>query len=145
MRVFTAIAAIVATSGAAYFWMKYMLHTDDPLAVVNHPLQPSMLHLHVLAAPVFLFMVGVLFNSHVARRIGKTIPNRRSGILALGTIAAMTVSGYALQVVTGAGLQRVWLVVHLGSGALFALAYVTHLAISVRLWAAGRCDDSVAA
>ncbi len=142
---FSGAAAVVTSSGVAYFWMKYVLRTDDPFAVVNHPLQPAMLHLHVLAAPAFLVLFGTVLDSHVAGRIGRPVPNRRSGILTLVTIAVMTASGYLLEVVTAESWQRACVVAHLASGALFAVSYITHLAISLRLWAAGRVVDRAAA
>lgn len=131
---FSTLSAILTFTGVAYFWMKWMLATDDPLAVVNHPLQPLMLQLHILAAPPFLVVFGIVFNSHIARKIGKQIPNRRSGMLSLVTLAIMTVSGYLLQTLTEPLLHQVALVSHLASGAIFAGAYTVHLAISVRMW-----------
>ncbi len=130
----TALTAVLAVTGVAYFWMKYFMTTDDPFAVVNHPLQPVMLQAHVLAAPAFLVVFGIIFNSHIARKIGKKIPNRRSGLLSLVTLVVMTGSGYLLQVSTAENLRLVWLVAHAGSGVVFSLAYFTHLAIGLRMW-----------
>lgn len=130
---FSALSALLAVTGFAYFAMKYLMVTDDPFAVVNHPLQPLMLHLHVLGAPVFLVVFGIIWNSHIARKIGKPIPNRWSGLVSLATLIIMTVSGYLLQVVTGDTAQRVSLIAHLSSGVVFAGAYVFHLAIGLRI------------
>jgi hypothetical protein len=118
--------------------MKYMLQSDDPFAVVNHPMQPAMLDAHVLAAPAFLVLFGILFNSHVVAKLGRWIPNRRSGLVALATVALMTGSGYLLQVVTGARTRQVTLAIHIVSGSIFAVAYVVHLTVSARLWRAER-------
>lgn len=144
---FGILTAILAITGAVYFWMKFMMTTDDPFAVVNHPWQPLMLQLHILGAPAFLVVFGIIFNSHIGRKIGKKIPNRKSGLLALITLGVMTVSGYLLQVVTAENLHQVALVAHIASGVVFTGAYVTHLAISVRLWARERSisGNSVAA
>jgi hypothetical protein len=131
---FTALSAILTITGVAFFWMKWMMHTDDPFAVVNHPLQPLMLHLHILFAPAFLVMFGIILNSHIGRKIGKKVPNRRSGMLSLITLAIMTVSGYLLQTLTAPTLHQIALVAHLASGAIFAVTYTVHLAISVRMW-----------
>jgi len=131
---FSALAMTVSLSGGAYGWMKYLLTTDDPFAVVNHPLQPLMLHLHVASAPAFLVLFGILLDSHVAERIGRDLPNRGSGLLSFGTILVMSVSGYALQIVTGDRARQVWVAAHLGSGLLFAVAYSVHLFVSVWMW-----------
>ena len=135
---FTALSAILTLTGVVYFWMKWMLQADDPFAVVNHPLQPLMLQLHVLAAPAFLVIFGIIFNSHIGRKIGKKIPNRRSGMLSLMTLALMTASGYLLQTVTDPLLHQAALVAHLASGGIFAVTYTVHLAISVRMWQQSR-------
>lgn len=135
---FTALSAILTMTGVAYFWMKWMLQTDDPFAVVNHPLQPLMLQLHILAAPAFLVVFGIIFNSHIGRKIGKNVPNRRSGMLSLVTMAVMTASGYMLQTVTAPLVHQVTLIAHIASGALFAGAYTIHLAVAVRLWQQSR-------
>jgi hypothetical protein len=86
-----------------------------------------------------------VFNSHVSRRLGCTVANRRSGILSAATMAVMTISGYLLQVVTDGAWQRASLIAHLASGVVFTIAYVTHLAIGVRLAARGRVADRAAA
>lgn len=131
---FGGLTAVLAITGIVYFWMKYMMTTDDPFAVVNHPWQPMMLQVHILAAPAFLVVFGIIFNSHIGQKIGKRIPNRRSGLLSLATLVLMTGSGYASQITTGETARQAWLVAHLGSGVVFTLAYVTHLAISMMLW-----------
>lgn len=131
---FTALSVVLTITGVAYFWMKWMVQSEDPFAVVNHPLQPLMLQLHILAAPAFLIVFGIIFNSHIARKIGKKIPNRRSGMLSLVTIAVMTASGYLLQTLSDPLLHQGALVAHLASSGIFAVAYTVHLAISVRIW-----------
>ncbi len=135
---FATLAAILSVTGVAEFWMKYVLQTDDPFAVVNHPLQPWMLDGHILAAPAFLVVFGIVFASHIDGRLGRRIPNRGSGVVALAMVALMTGSGYALQAVTGERARQVLLIVHLVSGAVFAVAYAVHLVVSRRLWRAQR-------
>ena len=131
---FGLLSLVVAVSGFAYFWMKYMIANDDPFAVVNHPWQPVMLSAHVLAAPALLLMFGIVLNSHIMRKLGTAYTaNRRSGLTSLACFFTMTASGYLLQVVTADTLLDALIVAHVGSGALFSIAYVVHLVISVRL------------
>jgi hypothetical protein len=129
---FSMLSAVVAASGIAYLWMKYMMATDDPFAVVNHPWQPAMLHAHVLAAPAFLVLFGVIWQSHVAGRVTRPVPNRISGLFTLGAVAIMTASGYLLQVFTADLAWRICFAAHLGSGAVFAVAYIAHLVAGAR-------------
>ena len=131
---FNGLAAAVAATGFAYLWMKYLLHTDDPFAVVNHPWQTAMLDMHLLASPAFALMFGIVFNSHVMKKLRATrLPNRRSGYVSLGTFAAMIVSGYLLQVSWSEWWLQALVVLHVVSGAIFTAAYGAHLVISATL------------
>lgn len=131
---FNALSFAVAATGFAYLWMKYALRNDDPFAVVNHPWQTSMLDLHVVASPALILMFGIIFNSHVMKKLSATrLPNRRSGYVSLGTFAAMVVSGYLLQVSSNEGWLEALVVLHVASGTIFSLVYATHLVISARL------------
>ena len=51
---FHILTMIVTLSGTVYLWMKYLLKTDDPFSVINHPWQPAMLAAHVLTSPALL-------------------------------------------------------------------------------------------
>jgi hypothetical protein len=131
---FNALSLAVIATGFAYLWMKYGVQTDDPFAVVNHPWQTSMLSLHVVASPALILIFGIIFNSHVMKKLSATrLPNRRSGLVSLGTFAAMIVSGYLLQVSSSQAWLQAMVVVHIASGAVFAIVYVAHLVISARL------------
>ncbi len=131
---FNALSFAVAATGFAYLWMKYVLRNDDPFAVINHPWQTAMLDLHVVASPALILIFGIVFNSHVMKKLRATgLPNRRSGFTSLGTFAAMVVSGYLLQVSSSERWMQALVVVHVGSGAIFSLVYATHLVISARL------------
>jgi hypothetical protein len=139
---FGLLSLVVAVTGSAYFWMKYLVVNDDPFAVVNHPWQSTMLSLHVLASPPLILVFGIILNSHIMRKLRAPKPaNRRSGLASLITFGTMIASGYLLQVATGESALRVLLIAHVASGVVFSVAYVAHLIISVRLaraWAAVR-------
>jgi hypothetical protein len=139
---FGLLSLVVAVTGFAYFWMKYLVVNDDPFAVVNHPWQSTMLSLHVLASPPLILVFGIILNSHIMRKLRAPKPaNRRSGVASLITFGTMIASGYLLQVATGESALRVLLIAHVASGVVFSVAYVAHLIISVRLaraWAAVR-------
>ena len=129
-----AAAGVVAVTGFAYVWMKYFVQNPDPFAVVNHPWEPAMLQLHVLASPLFILIFGIVFNSHVAKKLGiAKLANRKTGLWSLGLFGAMLVSGYLLQVLTSEAALRAMVVLHVGSGTLFSATYLAHLVISVRL------------
>ena len=61
------------------------------------------------------------------------LPNRRTGLLSLGTFFAMVASGYLLQVVTAEQLTQALVTIHVATGSVFSVTYAAHLVISVRL------------
>lgn len=131
---FNLLSLAVAVTGFAYFGMKYAMTSDDPFAVVNHPWQATMLGLHVIVSPAFILMFGVVLNSHVMKKIrAPRLPNRRTGLLSLGTFAAMVVTGYLLQVASSDAWLQLLVTIHVATGAVFSVAYAAHLVISVKL------------
>ena len=131
---FNIASLAVAASGLAYFWMKYLVRTDDPFAVVNHPWQAAMLHVHLLASPAFILVFGIILNSHIMKKLRATrLPNRRSGYVSLVTFAVMVLSGYLLQVESSERWLQALVILHVASGALFSVVYTTHLVISATL------------
>jgi hypothetical protein len=131
---FNALAAATSITGFAYVWMKYFVESSDPFAVVNHPWQATMLAWHVVASPAFILIFGIIFNSHVMKKLRATrLPNRRSGYISLATFFLMLASGYALQVSSSERWLQALVVLHIASGALFTTAYVSHLIISASL------------
>ena len=131
---FNGCALVVAVTGFVYLWMKYGMHTDDPFAVINHPWQIWMLDLHLVASPPLILMFGIVFNSHVMKKLrAPRLPNRRSGYVSLGTFAAMVLSGYLLQVSWSEAWLQALVAVHVGAGVVFTVAYGAHLVISASL------------
>jgi hypothetical protein len=131
---FHLLSLIVSLSGIVFLWMKYFVKNDDPFSVVNHPLQPFMLKLHILAAPFLVLLLGTILSSHISMKLrAGTMPNRRSGVVALFVFPLMTFSGYLLQVVTTPGWRRPVLVLHLGSSSIFIVSYLLHQFISLRM------------
>ncbi len=124
----------VSISGLAYLWMKYFVENTDPFSVVNHPWQGTMLSLHVVSAPLFVFATGIIVNSHVGKKLRSGRPsNRKTGIASMVSLPLMIVSGYLLQVAATTGLLNAMLVVHLASSGLFLVTYVAHQLITFRL------------
>jgi len=132
---FHILTLIVTVSGIVYFWMKYLLKTDDPFSVINHPGQPAMLKTHILAAPLFILAAGIMINSHIVKKLQNKSArtNRLSGLILLFSFALMVASGYLLQAVSTPALTLVLAGIHIGAGILFAGAYFTHQAINFLL------------
>ena len=118
---------LVGGGGLVYAWMRYFARPADPFAVVNHPWQPPAQHLHVLAAPLLVFALGLVWQSHVRASLRLGIPaRRRSGWGLAATAAPMVASGYLLQTATAPGWRQAWLALHLASSALWLAGYAAH-------------------
>jgi len=123
-------ALLLGSSGLAYAYMRYLMRGDDPFSAYNHPAQPWVLDLHLLLAPLLVFGVGWFWGNHVMpklRRGGR--PGRRTGILLLSLVGAMTLSGYLLQTITSEGWRVACAWTHGVTGVLFLGILVGHLLI----------------
>ena len=120
--------ALTAITGVVFAVMKYILKSADEFAVVNHPLQPHMLAIHVVAAPFALFILGWTFSNHILPKYrfgnGK---NRRSGIAQSLLIIPMALSGYLLQVSVEEALREAMAWAHWITSGVFVIGYLIHL------------------
>ena len=119
--------SLVVGTGAIYAFMRYFMTPVDEWAVVNHPWQPHVQHLHVLAAPLLVFACGLIWHRHVAGRIGADEQLR--GLSGPGLAVAflpMIASGYLLQTTSTVGWRQTWLVLHLVTSGLWILLVATH-------------------
>jgi hypothetical protein len=133
---FGALNLVLALTGGAYFYMKYVLRNEDPFAVVNHPWQPAVLAAHVVAAPLALVVFGVVLRSHILTKLAVNGRSGRwTGWTSLIGFSAMALSGYLLQVVASPTGLRVVMVTHVVTSVVFVLGYTAHL---VRDWVAVR-------
>ena len=118
---------LVGGTGLVYGWTCYFAEPADPFAVVNHPWQPALREGHLLVAPLLVFACGLIWREHVWKRVRTGYRERRKGgLVLLGLLAPMTLSGYLLQTARDELWQRVWVVVHVASSVLWVLAYLVH-------------------
>lgn len=124
---------LVGGGGLVYAWMRYAARPADPFAVVNHPWQPQAQHLHVLAAPLLVFALGLIWRGHAWAGVRLAVAaRRRSGWALFATAAPMVASGYLLQTATEPGWRQAWLALHLAASALWLGGYLAHQ-LSTRL------------
>lgn len=118
--------AVVAATGIAYAAMKHLMRPADEWAVVNHPLQPYVLKLHILAAPVLVFAIGMIAARHILPQLRAGLARRRSGLLTASVIIPLILSGYLLQAITHSAAVRILGWVHLALGIIFAAGALRH-------------------
>jgi hypothetical protein len=114
-------------TGVIYLWMKYLLVSDDPLAVMNHPWQGAVLKAHILVAPLLIFSIGLVTLRHVWRHLRANKPDgRRSGLLTVVVLGPMIASGYLVQTVTHEGWLKAMAISHIGLGLLYGAGLLAH-------------------
>ena len=124
--------AVTTVGGLVYAYVRYFYVNPDPFAVVGHPLEPFLLHLHVIAGPVTIFFLGLVVRGHALLQIAMgNRQRRRSGWTILWTLGPAAMSGYLLQVVTSETLTMALVWVHLSPGCLFFVQMSIHI---FRLW-----------
>ncbi len=84
------------------------------LAIVGHPWQPHVQHLHLWTAPLLVFAIGLIWRDHAWRHYRRRVRDRRrSGLSLLLSCAPMIVSGYLLQTAVGDPWRQTWIAMHL--------------------------------
>jgi len=118
---------LTAASGVLYGVLKYFVRGSDPDSRLAAPWQPAVLAAHVLAAPVAVFALGLIFRKHVlVRLLVRQREGRPTGSLLTWSAFPLTLSGYLLLVFTGGGARRWTGWIHAGIGLLFAAGYALH-------------------
>lgn len=130
---------LVGGTGLVYAWMRYLLEPSDPFAVVNHPFQPTVQHLHVLTAPLLVFGIGIIWREHIWKHYRRGVhTGRRSGVSMLLTSIPMVLSGYLIQTTVTEGWRTAWIVIHVTTSVLWGAGYLSHSVIVDRLRARSR-------
>ena len=139
--------AIVGLSGVVYGCMKYLLSANDPFSVVNHPLQPWVLDIHVLAAPFMIFAVGLIAREHIFSKFRKGSNGRRgraTGLVVVICLLPMISTGYLIQVFTNEQARLACVILHLVTGVVYFAFFVAHLVIARRIAALKRAAEQAA-
>jgi len=123
-------SGVATLTGLVYLYMKEVMRSDDPFSILHHPWQPHVLALHVLSGPVVVFALGLIARDHILGRLQDARPHRsrRAGITIMVLAAPMIASAYLLQVVSQPAPRRALVWIHVGSGVLFALLFIVHVA-----------------
>jgi hypothetical protein len=118
---------LAAASGVLYGIFKYFVASPDPDSRVGHPWQPVLLAIHVIAAPVAVFGLGLLFRRHALSHLATgTRERRRTGTVMTLLAIPLAMSGYVVQVLTGESARRWTGWAHAALGLLWIVGYALH-------------------
>ncbi len=119
--------AATAVTGTGLLLTKYLMQSDDPWAVINHPLQPWFLKIHILVAPTLVFAVGLIATRHIWPHFKAGLrAGLRSGTMTALVTVPMVLSGYFIQTMTEPGWLKGIAVTHIATGFLFTAAFIGH-------------------
>lgn len=117
----------VTGTGLAYGWACYFAESDDPFSIVNHPWQPHLQHLHVLAAPLLVFVTGMLWPGHIGPLLRSAWNDPlRSGVVLGSSFLPMVLSGYLLQVTVDETWLRAWRWTHIAASLSWIVFLFAH-------------------
>jgi len=129
---------LVGGTGLVYAWMLYALAPVDAYAVIHHPLQPAVQHLHVWCAPLLVFAAGLIWRAHAWEHLrGGVRLHRPSGLVLLATLVPMVASGYLIQTAVDPAWRTAWVAVHLIASVLWLVGHAAHAAAPLRKWLTG--------
>jgi len=137
-----AAAILTGGSGALYGWTRYFGQRIGEFGPEPHPFQGMLQYAHILVAPLLVFALGLLFQSHVLSKLrSQGSSGRRSGGLMGLVMAPMVLSGYGVQVAVDPRARFLLAWVH----GLTSLAFLVGLVIHVvrarmkgRIWVSRR-------
>ena len=106
---------------------KRLMVSSDPFSAAGTWWEPWALKAHVLTAPLFLFWFGGIYRRHVVVKLrDPERTGRRSGAATLWLIAALTLTGYGLETLTGDTARNLVSLAHIAAGLAFLVAYLLH-------------------
>lgn len=118
---------LMLLSGVTYLVTKYGLEKEDPFSVINHPLEPVALKIHILLGPLLIFLFGVLFQSHMRGRFKPNFQSARGGGLLTAILFVLTASsGYLLQILDQWVFREIFFYLHVIGGLSFGLTFGFH-------------------
>ncbi|MGQ0813057.1 MAG: hypothetical protein ACT4O1_01145 [Gemmatimonadota bacterium] len=117
----------VTVTGTALGVMKYMMAPTDTFAVVNHPLQPLVLKLHIITAPFLIFGIGMITMRHIWPHFRSGWKRgRKSGVSSALLAMPMIGTGYAIQALTSSRWLALIGYLHFALGLVFAIGAAIH-------------------
>jgi len=125
---------LVIGSGAIWAYLRYVHdlgpEPEDPVLAMEwsgiHPWEPALRNLHLVAAPLLVFAVGLIWSGHVAPRLLRPWARRATGLGLALLFGPMVLTGVLLQVAESEASRTLWAWAHGLSSLVWAGAYLAH-------------------
>ncbi|KDA54901.1 hypothetical protein EG19_03625 [Thermoanaerobaculum aquaticum] len=117
---------LVGVTGVALLVLRLSPPPEDAFAAVA-PSFPFWQHAHVLAAPILVFFLGLLWARHASPFLRARRPRRLSGVALLLLALVMVASGYGLQVSVEEALRQSFRWLHTIAGLAWLATAGLHL------------------
>ena len=112
-------------TGGLWLVFHYFLQRRGEVGIGPHPLEPWWMKFHGAFALGALWVLGLLWGVHVVE--GWALHKRRvSGVVLLGTLGLLTITGYLLYYVGDEGTREVIGIVHWTVGLACLVVFVVH-------------------
>ena len=125
-----ATLALFATGAALTWWVYGPVEAAPPeeeFFAAQSPWQAPATAVHVVVAPLLLFLVGLIWRHHIAERWrNRGLERRRTGLVLVILFPLMCATGYLLQVAESETLRVALGWSHAISGIAFGLVYLAH-------------------
>lgn len=119
-------------SGLALFAIRYFIEAPDEFSVFHTPSEPLWALAHKLLVPFLVFAFGLIYLTHIHRHFKSGLP-KVTGILAVGLLTMMIVSGYLLDFFADEKIETILEWTHAWSGLAFSLVFITHAIFGIHL------------
>lgn len=120
-------AWLAGGTGCAYGVLRYLWPREDPFAVVNHPWQGPLQHLHVLTVPLLVFALGAVWVAHIRNAAERNDRGQASGVATCWLAVAMVASGVLIQLLGHPGARAAAGWVHAATSVAWLMTLVLHL------------------
>ena len=118
--------ALSLLSGVAWFVLDRWFQVEGEFGPEKHPLQTWLIRLHGASAFLVLVGIGIVLGSHVPVA-WRTRRHRRSGLVLLGSVGGLALTGYLLYYAPGPDFRQGVAWSHLGLGLALPVWVVAHV------------------
>ena len=119
---------ILFITGVAWLIIHNFYYSETDFGITPSPIEPALLKIHGLAAPIFLMVFGALFPTHISRAFKARI-NMKTGLFLLAILFLLITTGYSLYYIGSESLLKNSSLTHSILGVLYVPILIGHILI----------------